>query len=46
MVATSLDVLYVNIKKKHEVDIDNLYRIGEIRNIIYLNKKFYVFANK
>ena len=46
IVATVYDVLYVNMKKKHEVDIDRMFHINNIRSIISVGKKFYVLANK
>jgi hypothetical protein len=46
VIATFYDVLYVDIKKDLEVDIDNLYHVGDIRSIVNFENKFYVLANK
>ena len=46
IVSTFYDVLFVDINRKEEVDIDNLYKIGDIRSIVYTDKKFYILANK
>ena len=46
LIATFYDVLFVDISGDEEVDIDNLYHIGDIRSIHYYDKKFYVLANK
>lgn len=46
VVSTLFDVLYVDIPNKKEIDIDNLYKIAEIRSIVYIGNHFYVLANK
>ena len=39
-------MLFINIRDDVEIDIDELYHIGDIRSVINLNQKFYVLANK
>jgi len=39
-------VLFINIRDDVEIDIDELFHIGDIRSVINLNQKFYVLANK
>lgn len=46
IVASFYDVLYVDIVKSVEIDIDNRFLIGDIRSIVNIDKKFYVLANK
>jgi hypothetical protein len=46
IIATFYDVLFLNIEKDEEIDIDNLFHIGDIRSVINVNEKFYVLANK
>ena len=46
VVSTHFDVLYVDIKRKIEVDIDDLFHIADMKSVINYNKKFYILANK
>ena len=46
IISSFYDVLFVDIKGNREVDIDNLYQIGELRCVVNISKKFYIFANK
>jgi len=46
IVASFYDVLYIDIVKSVEIDIDNRFLIGDIRSIVNIDKKFYVLANK
>ena len=39
-------MLYLDIEKDQEVDIDNLYHIGDIRSVVHSNEKFYILSNK
>jgi hypothetical protein len=39
-------VLWVNIKKKIEIDIDEQYLLGDIKSLKKVKNKFYVLANK
>jgi len=39
-------VLYVDLHKDIEEDIDNKFRIGDIRSVIYVDGDFYILANK
>ena len=39
-------MLFLNIEKDEEIDIDNLFHIGDIRSVINVNEKFYVLSNK
>jgi hypothetical protein len=45
-VTSSLDILFVDIKKKLEIDLDDREEVSAIQNIITDNKHFYVLANK
>ena len=46
IVSTFYDVLYVNIKKKKEVDIDNIYHIADMKSVISNRGEFFILANK
>lgn len=46
IVASTDDVLWINIPSKEEIDVDETFFLGDIKNILYRNKKFYVLANK
>lgn len=46
LVATYYDVLLVDFIKENEIDIDEMYHIGDIKCIVNLKSKFYILANK
>ena len=50
VVASPEDALYINLnrKRKKEVDLDNLHKIGLIKEIIYddSSNMFYLLSNK
>lgn len=46
IVTSSLDILFVDIKKNLEIDLDDREEVSAIQNIISDNKHFYVLANK
>jgi|DEB0MinimDraft_12_1074336.scaffolds.fasta_scaffold59031_2 protease II len=46
VVSSQLDVLFVNLRKDIEVDVDNNTRLGDIKCIIHIQDKFYILANK
>ena len=46
MLSSFYDVIYVNLKEDYEIDIDEKYKIGDIRSLIYSNNKYYLLANK
>ena len=46
IIASTDDVLWVNIKKKIEIDIDEQYLLGDIKSLKKEKNKFYVLANK
>jgi hypothetical protein len=46
IVTSSLDILFVDIKKRQEIDLDDREEVSAIQNIITDNKHFYVLANK
>ena len=46
LLSSFYDVIYVNLDKEYEIDIDEKYQIGDIRSLIYSNNKFYLLANK
>lgn len=39
-------MLWVNTKTKEECDIDDIYSLGAIKNILHVDDKFYILANK
>lgn len=46
IIASTDDVLFVDIMKKTELDIDEKFLLGDIKSVLYMDKKFYVLANK
>jgi len=46
IVTSSLDILFVDIKNKLEIDLDDREEVSAIQNIITDNINFYVLANK
>ena len=48
VVSTFYDVLYLRFNDDYELDIDNEFKVTDIRSIIYSKdmKKFYLMANK
>ena len=46
MVASSDDVLWFNIQGQQDIDCDDMYDIGDIREVMVFGGKFYVLANK
>lgn len=46
MLASTDDVLWVNIKTGKEIDVDDTFQLGDIKCINFKNGKFYVMANK
>ena len=46
IIASTDDVLWVNIKDADECDIDEAYNLGDIKSIIHVEDKFYMLANK
>ena len=46
IITSAADILYVDIKQKLEIDIDDREGISQIQNIIADNDNFYVLANK
>lgn len=46
-IASALDGVYINLKKKQYVDLDELYSIDQIRSIIYdaEDEEFYILTN-
>ena len=38
-------MLWINLKNKIEIDIDNEYKIGNIKMIYNFERKFYILAN-
>jgi hypothetical protein len=46
MIASFYDVLWINLETDKELDIDNDFCIGNIRQIINYEKSFYILANK
>ena len=46
LIGSFLDVLFLDMPKKLELDIDNQYKIGDVRGVVYHGSKFYVLANK
>jgi len=45
-VASTDDVLWLDMERRVEVDIDAEYSLGEIKSILFIKDKFYVLANK
>ena len=46
MIASFYDVIWINLETDQELDIDNNFCIGNIRQIINYEKTFYILANK
>jgi hypothetical protein len=46
IVASTDDVLWIDIANRVELDIDNEYQIRDIKSILFIEDKFYVLANK
>ena len=46
ILATNEDALYIDLKKKKEVDIDNATSVSCIRTVYYYRQHFYILANK
>ena len=46
MIASFYDVLWINLETDMELDIDNDFCIGNIRQIVNYEKSFYILANK
>ena len=46
IIASTDDVLWVNVTKKIEIDVDEKFQLGDIKSILYRNSKYYVLANK
>ena len=46
IIASTDDVLWVDIQNEVEVDIDDMYSLGAIKSILHVGNKFYVLANK
>jgi hypothetical protein len=46
IVTSSMDILYVDIERNLEIDIDDQEEISAIQNIISDEKNFYILANK
>lgn len=46
IVTSTMDILYVDMKKKLEIDFDDQEEISCIQNILADDKHFYVLANK
>lgn len=46
MVSSFYDIIYVNIEKGIEIDIDDYYNLANIRRIVRGSNCFYVLANK
>ena len=46
--ASEQDGIYINIEQEIEVDIDEEYEVGVLKNVIYddENDNFYILANK
>lgn len=46
ILATNEDALYINLKERKEVDIDNITGLSCIRAVHYYKSHFYILANK
>lgn len=46
MIASTDDVLWVDLKNDDEVDIDEAYSLSAIKSILFVDGKFYVLANR
>jgi hypothetical protein len=46
IIASTDDVLWVDIKNQNEADIDDIYSLGAIKSLLHVDNKFYVLANK
>ena len=46
MVASSDDILWFNIKAKEDLDLDEMYHIGDIRDVLVFEGKFFILANR
>jgi len=46
IIASTDDVLWFDIQSQNEVDIDDVYQLGDIKSLLYYDEKFYVLANK
>ena len=46
MIASFYDVIWLNLDTEKEIDIDNVFQIGDIRSITYYNETFFILANK
>jgi hypothetical protein len=46
IVSSEDDVLWFNLRTQEEIDIDELYNLGDIKAILFHNDKFFVLANR
>jgi hypothetical protein len=46
IIASTDDVLWVDIHAQSEADIDDIYNLGSIKSVLFVDNKFYVLANK
>jgi hypothetical protein len=48
LVSSPEDALYVNLRKNEEVDIDELYGVGLMKEVIFdtMTRSFYMLTNK
>jgi len=46
VIASYIDVLYINLETGDEYDIDEKFQVSEIRSMMYIDGNFYVLANK
>lgn len=46
MLASTDDVLWVNLKTKNEIDVDDTFLLGDIKSIVFKNQSFFIMANK
>ena len=44
--ATASDALWIDMENEKELDIDEIFGIGNIKAIKYQSGKFYILANK
>ena len=45
-IAAGQDVLFVKLECRSEIDVDQIFSITDVKACIFLNKTFYVIANK
>jgi len=46
IIATEMDILWLNLMTADEVDIDEIYEISCVKAITLFNEKFYILSNK